>query len=77
MDTTMKRRRHSPEQIIRKLAEGDKLLAEGQSIDEVGLLYEDQVQPRRRRDKAIPHRLSGGGLFRRSLLSRLHLLHET
>jgi putative transposase len=35
MDTTMKRRRHSPEQIIRKLAEGDKLLAEGKSIDEV------------------------------------------
>ena len=31
----MKRRRHSPEQIIRKLAEGDKLLAEGKSIDEV------------------------------------------
>jgi putative transposase len=33
--TTMKRRRHTPEQIIRKLAEGDKLLAEGKSIDEV------------------------------------------
>ncbi len=31
----MKRRRHTPEQIIRKLAEGDKLLAEGKSIDEV------------------------------------------
>ena len=25
----MKRRRHTPEQIIRKLAEADKLLAEG------------------------------------------------
>jgi transposase-like protein len=31
----MKRRRHTPEQIIRKLAEGDKLLAEGRSIEEV------------------------------------------
>ena len=31
----MKRRRHTPEQIIRKLAEGDKLLGEGKSIDEV------------------------------------------
>jgi putative transposase len=31
----MKRRRHTPEQIIRKLAEGDKLLAEGKRIDEV------------------------------------------
>ncbi len=31
----MKRRHHSPEQIIRKLQEGDKLLNEGQTIDEV------------------------------------------
>ena len=31
----MKRRRHTPEQIIRKLAEGDKLLGAGKSIDEV------------------------------------------
>ena len=31
----MKRRRHTPEQIIRKLAEGDKLLGEGKSIEEV------------------------------------------
>src|SRR5271169_3325460 len=31
----MKQRRHSPEQVIRKLAEGDKLLAEGKSIEEV------------------------------------------
>lgn len=31
----MKKRRHTPEQIIRKLAEGDKLLAEGKTIDEV------------------------------------------
>jgi transposase-like protein len=31
----MKRRRHSPEQIVRLLAEGEKLLGEGQTIDEV------------------------------------------
>ena len=34
-DCTMKRRRHTPEQVIRKLAEGDKLLGQGQSIEEV------------------------------------------
>jgi putative transposase len=31
----MKRRRHTPEQIIRKLAEGEKLLAQGKDLDEV------------------------------------------
>lgn len=31
----MKRRRHTPEQVIRKLAEGEKLLAEGKTIEEV------------------------------------------
>jgi transposase-like protein len=31
----MKRRRHTPEQIVRKLAEGEKLLGEGKSVDEV------------------------------------------
>jgi putative transposase len=31
----MKRRRHIPDQIIRKLVEGDRLLAGGASIDEV------------------------------------------
>ena len=31
----MKERHHTPEQVIRKLAEGEKLLAEGQSLDEV------------------------------------------
>jgi transposase-like protein len=35
-DRTMtKRRRHSPDQIIRKLAEGNKLLAGGAELDEV------------------------------------------
>jgi transposase-like protein len=33
--TTMKRRRHTPEQVIRKLAEGEKLLAEGKTVEEV------------------------------------------
>jgi putative transposase len=32
---TNKRRRHTPEQIIRKLAEGNKLLAGGQDLEEV------------------------------------------
>jgi transposase-like protein len=31
----MKQRRHTPEQVIRKLAEGEKLLGEGKSIEEV------------------------------------------
>jgi putative transposase len=31
----MKRRRHTPEQIIRKLREADRLLAEGHEIPEV------------------------------------------
>ncbi len=33
--TSNKRRRHTLEQIIRKLAEGNKLLAAGQELDEV------------------------------------------
>ena len=31
----MKQRRHTPEQVIRKLREGDRLLGEGRSIAEV------------------------------------------
>ena len=31
----MKRRRHTPEQIIRKLAEGERLLGQGQNLEEV------------------------------------------
>ena len=31
----MKKRRHTPEQVIRKLAEGEKLLAQGQTLAEV------------------------------------------
>jgi transposase-like protein len=34
-DSTMKRRRHTPEQVIRKLQEGEKLLAQGKDIAEV------------------------------------------
>jgi transposase-like protein len=33
--TSKKRRRHTPEQIIRKLAEGNKLLATGQDLEAV------------------------------------------
>jgi hypothetical protein len=35
--TSSKRRRHTPDQIIRKLAEGNKLLSSGQHLDEVCL----------------------------------------
>ncbi len=31
----MKRRRHTPEQVVRKLREADRMLAEGKSIPEV------------------------------------------
>ena len=31
----MKRRRHTPEQVIRKLAEGEKLLGQGKTLEEV------------------------------------------
>jgi putative transposase len=34
-EDSMKRRRHTPEQIIRKLREADRLLAEGQDMPEV------------------------------------------
>ncbi len=43
-----KRRRHLPDQIIHKLAEGQRLLAGGQGLDEVC----------RRRDGLNPPRLS-------------------
>lgn len=33
--TSKKRRRHTPDQIIRKLTEGNKLLASGQELDAV------------------------------------------
>src|ERR1700744_2267755 len=33
--TTMKRRRHTPERVIRKLAEGEKLLGQGKDLEEV------------------------------------------
>ena len=35
MTMTKKRRRQTPDQIIRKLAEGNRLLATGQELDEV------------------------------------------
>jgi hypothetical protein len=34
-DITMKRHRHTPEQIVRKLREGDRLLNEGKGLGEV------------------------------------------
>ena len=40
----MKQRRHTPEQVIRKLAEGEKLLAEGKTIEEVSMHLEISEQ---------------------------------
>src|SRR2546428_511668 len=34
-DTAMKRHRHTPEQVVRKLREGERLLNEGQDLTEV------------------------------------------
>jgi hypothetical protein len=34
-DFTMKRKRHTPEQIVRKLREGDRILNEGTDLTEV------------------------------------------
>jgi transposase-like protein len=34
-EDSMKRRRHTPEQIVRKLRDADRLLAEGQEVPEV------------------------------------------
>ena len=34
-DVTVKRKHHTPEQIVRKLAEGEKLLNEGRDVAEV------------------------------------------
>ena len=36
----MKRRRHTPEQVIRKLREADRMLAEGASVPEVAKALE-------------------------------------
>src|ERR687894_836156 len=38
--TCMKRRRHTPEQIVRKLREADRLLAEGTEVPEVSKALE-------------------------------------
>ena len=36
----MKRRHHSPEQAVRKVTEGQKMLAEGKTVDEVAKYLE-------------------------------------
>jgi putative transposase len=38
--TDMKRRRHTPEQIVRKLREADRMLAEGSEVPEVAKALE-------------------------------------
>ena len=44
MDFTMKRRRHTPEQIVRKLRTADALLAEGNEVAEVARQLEISEQ---------------------------------
>jgi hypothetical protein len=41
----MKRRRHTPEQIVRKLREADRLLAEGLQVPEVAKQLEVRRRP--------------------------------
>ena len=41
----MKRRRHTPEQIIRKLREAERMLAEGSEVPEVAKALEAQSRP--------------------------------
>jgi hypothetical protein len=41
----MKRRRHTPEQVIRKLREADRMLSEGQSIGEVARPWRSPSRP--------------------------------
>ena len=44
----MARRRHTPEQIVRKLREADRLLAEGKDVEEVARHLEVSEQTYRR-----------------------------
>ncbi len=44
MDFTMKRRRHTPEQVVRKLRVADALLAEGKDVAEVARALEVSEQ---------------------------------
>jgi hypothetical protein len=41
---TMKRRRHTPEQVVRKLREADRMLAEGKTTVEVARALENLRQ---------------------------------
>ena len=66
--TTMKRHRHTPEQIVRKLREGDRLLNEGKDITEVqdDRLVIATLQPRCRGAAAV----GAGGSRHRPLPQR-------
>jgi hypothetical protein len=50
----MKGRRHSPEQVVRKLREADKLLAEGAEVADAGA-----AGPQARRDLAVSDEFEG------------------
>ena len=57
----MKRRRHTPEQIVRKLREADRLLGEGQDVPEVAKHLEVS-EATYHRWRAPPWASTSGGL---------------
>jgi transposase-like protein len=56
----MKGRRHSPEQVVRKLREADKLLAEGAEVEDVCRHLEVSVQTYQRWRAQYPGNAPGG-----------------
>ena len=65
----MKRRPHTPEQIVHLLAKGEKLIGEGQTIAVVAGHLEDHrvdlapvAEPARREEGQRPEAPEGGGL---------------
>jgi hypothetical protein len=44
-DYTLKRRRHTPEQVIRKLREADRMLGEGKTVPDVAGSWRSRRTP--------------------------------
>jgi hypothetical protein len=59
--TYMKGRRHTPEQIVRKLREADRLLVEGSDVDAVCRQLEISVQTYSSRLRTRPRPCYGSG----------------
>jgi len=87
--TNVKRRRHTPEQVIRKLREADRMLAEGAEVSEVAKALEVSEQSYHRwratyggmkadevrRLKELERENASGGFAGRLL--RKHLAHRS